>query len=181
LQNGKIRLTFTPPSATEKEEILQGLAEYIPEKAVKQFLKKYHLILAKGRRVEVYLLSSAVWDLYQQIHAHRHPYFLGLFLGELSQGTLEPSLHVLAHLAGSMKDTVKVVTNQDGEQRFLYGHQLESQHITQLPSDVNKKIKLLVVNEHGEGLGYGQLKTTETGEPSIKNQRDLGWYLRRGR
>ena len=181
MQNGKIRLTFTPPSAAEVDQIQQGLAEYIPEKAVKQFLKKYHLLLAKGRRVEVYLLSSALWDLYQQIQSHRHPYFLGLFLGELSQGTLQPSLHVLAHLAESMKDSVKVVTNPDGEQQFLYGHQLESQHIRQLPSNVNKMTKLLVVNEHHEGLGYGQLKTAQTGEPNIKNQRDLGWYLRRGR
>lgn len=181
MQNGKIRLTFTRPSAAEEKQILQGLADYIPEKAVKQFLKKYHLLLAKGRRVEVYLLSSAVWDLYQQIQSYRHPYFLGLFLGELSQGTLQPSLHVLANLAESLKDSVRVVTNQDGEQRFLYGHQLESQHIMQLPSNVNKMTKLLVVNEHDEGLGYGQLKTTQTGEPSIKNKRDLGWYLRRGR
>ncbi|MFX0079056.1 MAG: NIP7 N-terminal domain-related protein [Candidatus Hermodarchaeota archaeon] len=181
MQNGKIRLTFTPPSAAEEEQILQGLAEYISEKAVKQFLKKYCLLLAKGRRVEVYLLSSTLWDLYQQIHSHRHPYFLGLFLGELSQGTLQPSLHVLAHLAESMKDSVRVVTNQDGEQQFLYGHQLKPQHITELPSNANKMTKLLVVNEHHEGLGYGQLKTTQTGEPRIKNQRDLGWYLRRGR
>jgi ribosome biogenesis protein Nip4 len=181
LQNGKIRLIFTPPSAAEKEQIRQGLAEYVPEKAVKQFLKKYHLLLAKGRRVEVYLLTSAVWDLYQQIHSYRHPYFLGLFLGELSQGALQPSLHVLAHLAESVKDSARAVTNQAGEQRFLYSHQLKPQHITQLPSKVNKMTKLLVVNEHHEGLGYGQLKTTQTGEHSIKNQRDLGWYLRRGR
>ncbi|MFW9984256.1 MAG: NIP7 N-terminal domain-related protein [Candidatus Odinarchaeota archaeon] len=181
MQNGKIRLTFTPPSATEEEQILQGLAEYISEKATKKFLNKYRMLLAKGRRVEVYLLSSALWNLYQQIHSHRHPYFLGLFLGELDQGVLQPSLHILAHLAESVKDSVRVVTNQDGEQRFLYGHQLEPQHIMQLPSNVNKMTKLLVVNEHHEGLGYGQLKTTQTGEPSIKNQHDLGWYLRRGR
>jgi ribosome biogenesis protein Nip4 len=181
LQNGKIRLTFTPPSAAEEEQILQGLAEYIPEKAVKQFLRKYHMLLAKGRRVEVYLLSSALWELYQQIHTHRHPYFLGLFLGELSQGTLQPSLHVLAHLTDSMKESVRVVTNQDGEQRFLYGHNLDRQHITSKPSNVNKTTKLLVVNEHHEGLGYGQFRPTQTGESKIKNQRDLGWYLRRGR
>ncbi|MFX1299456.1 MAG: hypothetical protein ACFFAL_10355 [Promethearchaeota archaeon] len=181
MQNGKIRLTFTSPLAAEEEQILKGLAEYIPEKAVMKFLKKYHLLLAKGRRVEVYLLSSSLWGLYQQIHSHRHPYFLGLFLGELNQGILQPSLHILAHLAESVKDSVRVVTNQEGEQRFLYGHQLESQQITQLPSNVNKMTKLLVVNEHHEGLGYGQLMTPRTGEPSIKNQRDLGWYLRRGR
>ncbi|MHA2315221.1 MAG: NIP7 pre-PUA domain-containing protein [Candidatus Hermodarchaeia archaeon] len=181
MQNGKIRLTFTPPSAAEEEQILQGLAEYIPEKAVKQFFRKYHMLLAKGRRVEVYLLSSALWELYQQVHSHRHPYFLGLFLGELSQGTLQPSLHVLAHLVELMKDSVRVVTNQDGEQRFLYGQTLDSQHITHVPSNVNKMTKLLVVNEHREGLGYGQLKPTQTGESRIKNQRDLGWYLRRGR
>ena len=181
MQNGKIRLTFTSPSAAEEEQILQGLAEYISEKAVIQLLKKYHLLLAKGRRVEVYLLSSALWGLYQQIQSHRHPYFLGLFVGELSQGTLQPSLHILAHLAESVKDSVRVVTNQEGEQRFLYGHQLEPQQITQFPLNVNKMTKLLVVNEYHEGLGYGQLKTTRTGEPRIKNQRDLGWYLRQGR
>lgn len=180
MQNGKIRLTFTPPTAAEEKQILQGLTAYIPEKAAKLFLKKYCPLLAKGRRVEVYLLSSALWELYQQIHSYRHPYFLGLFLGELSHGALQPSLHVLAHLAELMKDSVRVVTNRDGEQRFLYGQKLESQHIMHLPSDVNKVTKLLVVNEHHEGLGYGQLKTTQTGESSVKNQRDLGWYLRRG-
>jgi ribosome biogenesis protein Nip4 len=180
LPDGKTgRLVFTLPSAEEEQHIREGLASYIPEKAVNQLLLERQLVIGKGRRYEVFLLSPVLWHLYQQAQP-QNPYFIGLFLGELKTGTLQPSLHVLHRLADAVKPSVKVSASSKGEQKFVYGHSLEAQEFTQEVTGADEPKQVLVVNQRGEGLGYGQIIKAPTGEQLLKNQLDLGWYLRRG-
>ncbi len=174
------RLIFATPSAEEEQQIREGLASYIPEEAVNLFLAGQHLIIGKGRRHEVFLLSEALWKLYQQIQP-QHPYFIGLFLGELKESALQPSLHILHRLADVVKPSAKVVAVSKGEQRFLFGHSLESQEFQVNIPDSGGTKKVLVMNSQGEGLGYGQVVKTSAGKVSLNNRVDLGWYLRRGR
>ena len=175
-----LRLIFSIPTAEEEQRIYRGLAEYISEQMVNQLLTDQHMIIAKGRRQEVYILSSDLWRLYTQIQSLRHPYFIGRFLGELTKTALKPSLHIIDALGDAVKDTVKVITTHTGEQKFLYGQPLENQHLKNWPTVLEGARKVLVVNDQGEALGYGLLKSAETGKVTIKNQQDLGWYLRRG-
>lgn len=179
MQNGKgRRLIFSHPSAEEERRIRIGLAEYISEQSVKQLLANQHIIIARGRRQEVYILTSELRRLYKQIQSLRHPYFVGRFLGELTKTGLKPSLHILHTLGDAVRETARVITTLKGEQRFLYGQALEKQHLKDWPANSEQEKKVLVVNEQGDALGYGSL--TLTGRISVKNQQDLGWYLRRG-
>lgn len=175
------RLTFETPTVEEERQIRQGLNEYVPEKVVNHLLEDASLVIGKGRRQEVFLLSPRLWELFQQIRPHRHPYYLGLYLGTLTDEELQLSLPVLHHLADDVKDTAKVVVNSKGEQRFLYGHVLRKPLIVHKPSRPQKEQKVLVLNNNGEGLGYGRVKSTKPEEFTITNQLDLGWYLRRGK
>jgi ribosome biogenesis protein Nip4 len=182
LQARKTRgISFTHPTEEEEHRILQSLDQYLPEQAKTQLLEGRHLTVGRGRRNEVFLVSSAVWKFYQHIQPHRNPYFLGLFLGELSPTLFRPSLQVLPILAKYGKDSVKVVVTGAGEQRFLYGHSLTKENLSRDLSNLQKAQGVLVVNEQGEGLGYGRVKHVSAHSVTITNQQDLGWYLRRGR
>lgn len=175
------RLTFSPATKEEEDWIHQGLAKFLSNEGIEQLLQDRHLVVSRGRRHEVCGLSTALWKLYQKISAHRHPYFLGLYLGELQHKTFQPSLHILPHLMTNQKENVTIIVTADGEQRFLYGQKLDSEHLkNQLQKLVGRK-RVIVVNSLNEALGYGRLVISKAGKVGVKNQKDLGWYLRRGR
>jgi ribosome biogenesis protein Nip4 len=174
-------LTFNPPTEAETRRIREGLGHFIPTQAITSLFADKHLIVGRGRRNEVFLVSSALWSLYQQIQPHRNPYFLGQFLGELSPTRFRPSLQVLPFLVRNCTDAVKVEVTLAGEQRFLYGQSLTEDHIAKDFLALKKGLGVLVVNERGEGLGYGSVKRVSARAVTITNQQDLGWYLRRGR
>ncbi len=181
MQDGKTgRLVFGPPSGEEEQQIRNGLAIYLADKVIKQLLKGKHLLIGKGRRLEVFLVSKALWDLHLKVQP-QHPYFIGLFLGELKDGVLHPSLHSLHRLADGAKPSAKVVASSKGEQRFLYGRDLELQEFQDKGSDSETSKKVLVVNVQADGLGFGQIVKNPAGDMILKNRLDLGWYLRRGR
>jgi len=172
-------LTYDNPTAEEKRRIIEGLKHFLPPAAVADLLQDRHLIVARGKRLEVFLLSPPLWRLYRMVRAHRHPYFVGLYLGELRGKSFEPSLHILHHLANVVKEEAKITLTRKGEQRFLYGHSLNRDHLMSVPTTSWRRQPVLVVNTRGEGLGYGYLARSK-GKNILKNRVDLGWYLRRG-
>ncbi|MFX1562282.1 MAG: hypothetical protein ACFFDP_03130 [Promethearchaeota archaeon] len=173
-------LVFEPPTQEEQAWIRQGLIHYMPEKEVDLFLQGKHLLVGRGRRNEVYLLSGALLKLYHTISRKRHPYFIGLFLGELDGETLDPSLHILQQLTAKAKEKAIVKVTNEGEQRFLYGHNLFSNHVQEPSSLTHIKGRTIIINQLGEGLGYCTIAMERTQKPVLKNRKDLGWYLRRG-
>ena len=180
MPNGKAgRLIFVLPTPAEEAHIREGFATYISDTAVDQLIVDSHLVIGKGRRQEVFLLSASLWKLYQQVQP-QHPYFVGLFLGELKESSFHPSLHVIHRLADAVKSAAQVIALPKGEQRFLYGRSLEPQEFQSEPLDMNQDQKVVVVNNEREGLGYGELTKTPAGDVVVKNRLDLGWYLRRG-
>ena len=180
MQNGKTsRLIFSPPSEEETRQIRQGLIPFISEEAANRLLEKNRFLLGRGRRNEVFVVSSPLWKLYEQVQP-RHPYFIGLFLGELKKGELLPSLHVLHYLSRRIKSEAKIVTDDKGEQRFLYGQSLESSEVESQDLSFEESRPVVVVNAKGEGLGYGRLMKSGV-KGQVRNRLDLGWYLRRGR
>ncbi len=175
------RLIFTKPTKEEEQLIRQGLTTYISNESVTHLFEEKQLIIGKGRRQEVYLVSAELWTLYQQLCLQRHPYFIGLFLGELTNRNMRPSLHVLQYLAKAVQVTAKLMINFKGEQRFLYGQSLESEHLVNLSVTSEKEKEVLIINEKQEGLGYGRVMRPKEKPVVVKNQQDLGWYLRQGR
>jgi ribosome biogenesis protein Nip4 len=173
------RLSFGEPSRAEATTITQGLEQYLEPPAVTQLLRDKHLLIGKGNRQEVYLLSAPLWQLYQSACTQRHPYFVGLHLGELQAGSFVPSLHVLPRLLAKPRRAVVVGTTAEGAQRFIYGRDLEPNQLQQVSANAADR-EILVVNERGEGIGYGSLTVDKEGKAVLRNRKDLGWYLRRG-
>jgi len=173
------RLTFGEPSPSEATLIAEGLERYLEASAVAQLLRDRHLLIGKGKRQEVYLLSAPLWQLYQQACTQRHPYFVGLHLGELQGAGFVPSLHSLRRLDAKPRTDVVVATTTEGAQRFMYGRDLEPTQLQQIPPNAGDR-EMLVVNERGEGIGFGFLVAGKKEKTSLRNRTDLGWYLRRG-
>lgn len=182
MQTRKNRLIiFASPSQKEREYIRQGLARFLPPKGVETLLRDHHLLIGRGRRKEVYLVSTHLWKIYQTIQTYRHPYFIGIFLGDLQANTLIPSLHVLPHLVRFATEDAVVQVTEEGEQHFLYGRHLDLNHLHRLPTTVQESSEVIVVNSEGEGLGYGILHRKGKTLLKLTNKKDLGWYLRRGK
>ncbi len=179
MQNGKTRrLTYALANTREIQIIQKGIAAYIPEDVVQELIKGKHLIIGKGRRYEVFLISDPLWELFQSVKP-QHPYFIGVFLGELKGHEFQPSLHILQRLADKARPGVKIIVSASGEQRFLYGHSIDAlEFATDAPSSEGKKT-VIVVNKEEDGLGYGSVEILPE-RTTLKNQLDLGWYLRRG-
>jgi ribosome biogenesis protein Nip4 len=159
--------------------IAKGLERYLEPPAAAQLLRDKHLLVGKGKRQEVYLLSAPLWQLYQQACTQRHPYFVGFHLGELQGPSFVPSLHSLRWLAARPCAGVVVATTPEGAQRFMYGRDLEANQLQQVPPKAGDR-EMLVVNERGEGIGFGFLVADKKGKTGLRNRTDLGWYLRRG-
>jgi ribosome biogenesis protein Nip4 len=173
-------LIYEPPTPSERTWIKQGLLHFMPVKEVTQFLEGKHLLVGRGRRLEVYLLSRTLLKLYQKISSHYHPYFVGLYLGDIKNEIFEPSLHILQHLTAKVKEEAVVKVTTEGEQRFLYGHNLFPKHLHESSSVTQTEERTIITNQHGEGLGYCVIMRKRTQTPILKNRKDLGWYLRRG-
>jgi ribosome biogenesis protein Nip4 len=181
LQNDQNRqLTFSAPTREEKRHILEGLTRYLPSSAAKALLKGLHLLVGRGRREEVHALSPPLWKLYNKIRPYRHPYFAGLFLGELRKDEFRPSLHLLPSLVRKAKEGAIInVTSQD-EQHFLYGKSVESTRADKFPKLEKQEIPVIVLNSQGKGLGFGAIVEIQKDKVRVENHQDIGWYLRRG-
>jgi ribosome biogenesis protein Nip4 len=181
LQTGKDRgLTFTLPTPKEKKRIIDSLQRYMRAEDVSSLLKEKHILILRGRRQEAYLLSDSLWSLYRSLKDWRHPYFIGLFLGEIRDEVLQPSLHVCHRLSVNPVKTATVIVTPQGEQKFLYGKDLEIDYLQTQPEGGIVDLEVLVLNQVGEALGYGVIKRVKEGGLKLKNRKDLGWYLRRG-
>lgn len=181
MQTGKgRRLTFELPSPVELRKIIEGLQRFVDPEDIELLLQDKHILISHGRRLEAFLVSKSLWNLYKSLREWRHPYFIGLFLGEIRGKILQPSLHICHRLSAETVNESAVVVTPQGEQLFLYGKDLENNHLRNQPEE-NVNSEVLVLNQQGEGLGFGILEQESGGKMKLRNRKDLGWYLRRGR
>ncbi len=175
----KLTIIFDSPNQKETEQIQDKLAEFISKDAVKALFMDRQLRLSRGQRIEAYLLSMPLLKFTKKIEKSRFPYFVGLYLGDLEKSNFNLSLHILPFLARHLKNHRMITVTSNGEQRFLYGNNLHQADIAKPIKTTIQACEVIVVNTMKQGLGYGFFQPGKT--PVLKNQRDLGWYLRRGR
>jgi ribosome biogenesis protein Nip4 len=172
-------ITYSSPDRNEAKQIQSKLAEFISEEALAALFKDQQVLLSRGRRIEAYLLSMPLLKFVKNIERTRFPYFVGLYLGDLEKYDFTLSLHILPFLIPHLNNHRMIEVTTKGEQRFLYGHDLHHVDITKPIIAINQAREVIVVNTMKHGLGYGYYQPRKT--PVLKNQRDLGWYLRRGK
>jgi predicted RNA-binding protein (TIGR00451 family) len=104
----------------------------------------------------------------------------GIYLGRTVEGKLFPSFELL-RLLGEKKAN-KIIVDKKTEWLFICGRDIFKQGIVNITGATQKGDHVLVLNNHGECLGFGRivcdLSKTERGL-AVKNILDIGDFLRR--
>lgn len=108
-------------------------------------------------------------------------YYAGLYLGKNLNGTFIPSFNLLDLIAQNAKN--RVVLKRKAAWLFICGRDITKKGITKFTGSKRKGYLALVLNEHGECLGYGKIFNVAGADDGIvvKNVFDVGDFLRRER
>ncbi len=107
------------------------------------------------------------------------PISVGLPMGEVKKGKFTPSVALLHVL--SQRSNEKVFVKDIGEIEFIYGKNLKARHVDKVDGSSKEGFLKLVVNKHGDCLGYGKIVGSLDGGKFLRNLLDVGDFLRRER
>jgi ribosome biogenesis protein Nip4 len=131
------------------------------------------MIAENGQRF--YLLNSRLKKILKGEY-----YYAGLYLGKSKNGVFFPSfdlLNMLVHVAAN-----KIVVDQKTAWLFICGRDIFFTGITKVMGSKRKGDATLVLNEHGECLGFGKIADDiyrTSSKIAVQNILDVGDFLRR--
>jgi ribosome biogenesis protein Nip4 len=107
-------------------------------------------------------------------------FFAGTYLGKTKNGELFPSFNLLRMIAE--KKTNKTIVDKKTAWLFICGRDIFKQGIIKVMGSKRKGDCTLILNQHGECLGFGRILHNldeERGGAAVKNISDVGDFLRR--
>jgi ribosome biogenesis protein Nip4 len=127
-----------------------------------------------------YLLSKTLKE-----NTSKDFFYAGTYLGKNKQGIFFPSFNLLAMIA-TRKQTNRVTVDKKSEWLFIVGRDLFRRGILNVTGSKTRGAYTLVVNQHGESLGFGRIlhSLDENGKKhqvAVRNISDIGDFLRRER
>jgi ribosome biogenesis protein Nip4 len=131
------------------------------------------LIVEKAQRY--YLLNPRLRKL-----AQKEFYYAGLYLGKVKNGVFFPSFNLLSMLERVAAN--KTFVDAKTAWLFICGRDIFREGILRAHGSQRKGDLTLVMNEHGECLGFGNIisRMDETGgKVAVRNVLDVGDFLRR--
>lgn len=107
-------------------------------------------------------------------------FYAGTYLGKLKGGKFYPSFNLLRIIAANNAN--KIIVDKKTEWLFICGRDIFKQGIIKIIGSRKKSDSTLILNQHGECLGFGKilsnLKELKKGI-AIRNISDIGDFLRR--
>ena len=179
-------IVFRELHEKEKNALQEALSFWVPIEKENEILKGHKFYVGEGRWKELFITNNKVKALLDK-NPDINPYSIGLGFGEFRDNGFILSLSAASMIAKFSDRSIKV--NEKAESLFLYRRNILCQSILEINNDLKIDEKVLVVNEHSDFLGIGQLKITPSRvflekyeqQLAIKNLMDLGWYLRKGK
>jgi len=107
-------------------------------------------------------------------------FYPGTYLGKIKNGKYFPSFNMLRMIAE--KKANKVIVDKKTEWLFICGRDVFKQGIIKVMGSKRKGDYTLILNQHGECLGFGKiLRSLDEGKEgvAVKNISDIGDFLRR--
>jgi len=107
-------------------------------------------------------------------------FYVGTYLGKTKNGKFFPSFNLLSMIAE--KKTNKIIVDKKTEWLFICGRDIFKQGIIKVIGSKRKGDYVLILNQHGECLGFGKiLRSLDEGKEgvAVKNISDIGDFLRR--
>jgi ribosome biogenesis protein Nip4 len=110
-------------------------------------------------------------------------FYAGIYLGKMKHEVFFPSFNLLA-LIGDRKKANKTIVDEKAEWLFICGRDLFKRGIIKVTGSKETGDYTLVLNKHGECLGFGEIlhnidETKNKKKVVIKNISDIGDFLRR--
>jgi len=135
--------------------------------------------LVVKRKKRCFLLNE---NLKSQLHEDY--YYIGIYLGKTKEGRFFPSFNLLAMMARGRAR--KIVVDRKTEWLFICGRDIFKRGILRTTDSMRKGDYTLVVNQHGECLGFGRLlcnvdEEVDRQKVIVRNISDVGDFLRRER
>mgnify|MGYP001082455815 FL=1 len=150
-------------------------------KQIKDFVSRFQtrISLDKNlivkRRDRYFLLNDSLKRLISKDF-----FYAGTYLGKTKRGKFFPSFNLLRMIVG--KKANKVIVDKKTEWLFICGRDIFKQGITGMMGSKRKGDYTLILNQHGECLGFGKilcnLDKAKDGVV-IENISDIGDFLRR--
>lgn len=111
-------------------------------------------------------------------------YYAGAYLGKVKNGIFFPSFILLSMIAE--QEANKTIVEDKTAWLFVCGRDVFKRGITSVSGSGRKGEYTLVMNRHGECLGFGRILVTidkerEENRVVVKNVSDVGDFLRRER
>ncbi len=109
-------------------------------------------------------------------------YYAGTYLGKVKNGKFFPSFNLLAILAQGNAN--KIIVDAKAAWLFICGRDIFRKGILSARGSQRKGDHALVLNEHGECLGFGKITANlsdaaKQDEVAVRNVSDVGDFLRR--
>jgi len=107
-------------------------------------------------------------------------FYAGIYLGKAKSGRFFPSFDLLKMIAE--KNANKLIVDKKTEWLFICGRDIFQRGITKVIGSKRKGNYALILNQHGECLGFGKILSNLDEEKegvTVKNISDLGDFLRR--
>lgn len=133
------------------------------------------LVARKGNRF--FYLSQNLKSL---VEKNRQYYCAGFPLGKVEHGKFFPSFPLLFMIAEKAKN--RIVVDDKAAWLFICGRDIFKQGILQVEGSREKGSYTLILNRHGECLGFGRIRRNLDKVKSgvaVENVLDIGDFLRR--
>jgi ribosome biogenesis protein Nip4 len=107
-------------------------------------------------------------------------FYAGAYLGKIKNGKFFPSFILLRLIAE--RKVNRIIVDKKTEWLFICGRDIFKQGITKVMGSKRKNDYTLILNQHGECLGFGKILhhlDKEKEGVAVKNISDIGDFLRR--
>jgi len=110
----------------------------------------------------------------------KHFFYAGTYLGKTKNGRFFPSFNLLKMIAG--KKANKIIVDEKTEWLFICGRDIFQRGITKVIGSKRKGDYAVILNHHGECLGFGKILSDLDEEKEgvvVRTISDIGDFLRR--
>jgi ribosome biogenesis protein Nip4 len=152
--------------------MIKPIEDFVKRFNAKITLNEYSIVEKQER---YFLLTENLKELLKKDF-----FYAGAYLGKIRKGKFFPSFITLSIIAEA--DANKVIVDKKTEWLFICGRDVFGRGITGVIGSLKKGDYTLVINLHGECLGFGKMLRRleeEKGNVVVKNILDIGDFLRR--
>lgn len=150
-------------------------------KLIKDFISRFKTRIRLNRNLIVKKQSRYfLLDEKMKRSISKEFFYAGTYIGKTKKGKFFPSFNLLRMIAD--KKTNKIIVDKKTEWLFICGRDIFKQGIIRVMSSRRKGDYTLILNQHGECLGFGKIiRHIDKAEDGvvIKNISDIGDFLRR--